>query len=198
MTVIIGLTGSIGMGKTTTASFFAEEGIPVWNADEAVHRLYAKGGAAVMPISALFPEAVEEGAVNRPALKRIIATAPEALDRIERVVHPLIAKDRQAFLDRHAGDEIAVLDVPLLFEAGLDAICDVTVTVSTDPTTQRSRVLSRPGMTEEQFGLILARQLPDAVKRARADLVIDTSTLEGARSAVQTLITELQGRQADA
>jgi len=198
MTIIIGLTGSIGMGKTTTAGFFADAGIPVWNADEAVHRLYAKGGAAVAPLGAAFPEAVEDGAISRPALKRIIVTTPDALGRIEEIVHPLIAKDRQVFLDEHAKDPIVLLDVPLLFEAGLDAICDVTVTVSTDPDTQRSRVLMRPGMTEEQFALMLTRQLPDAVKRARADHVIDSSTLEGARAAVQTLVSELRKRQADA
>jgi dephospho-CoA kinase len=141
---------------------------------------------------------VGDGLAGMQSIERIIATTPDALGRIEEIVHPLIAKDRQVFLDEHAKDPIVLLDVPLLFEAGLDAICDVTVTVSTDPDTQRSRVLMRPGMTEEQFALMLTRQLPDAVKRARADHVIDSSTLEGARSAVQTLVSELRKRQADA
>ncbi len=197
MRVVIGLTGSIGMGKTTTAKMFADHGIPVWNADEAVHRIYAKGGSAVPPLAALFPEALEDGAISRDRLKRIIAKEPSALERIERIVHPLLAEDRQGFLARN-GDGIVLLDIPLLFEAGLDTICDVTVTVSTTPDQQRARVLARPGMTEEQFDLIRARQLPDEVKRARATYVIDTSTLEGAEAAVKSVIARIKGTNDDA
>lgn len=197
MRVVIGLTGSIGMGKTTTAGMFADHGIPFWNADEAVHRIYAKGGSAVPPLAALFPEALEDGAISRDRLKRIIAKDPSALERIERIVHPLLAEDRQSFLARNS-DGIVLLDIPLLFEAGLDTICDVTVTVSTTPDQQRARVLARPGMTEEQFDLIRARQLPDEVKRARATYVIDTSTLEGAEAAVKSVIARIKGKNDDA
>jgi dephospho-CoA kinase len=192
----LGLTGSIGMGKSTTAAMFAEAGVPVWDADAAVHRLYAPGGAAVPAIAALHPAAVRDGAVDRAALKDWIARDPGALARIERAVHPLVAADRQAFMAAAQGKPLVVLDIPLLFETGADAQMDATLVVSAPPGVQRARVLARPGMTPEQFDLILSRQMPDAEKRARATWVIETIGLESARAAVQDLIETIRARHA--
>lgn len=191
MTYVLGLTGSIGMGKSTTAAMFADEGIPVWDADAAVHRLYARGGAAVGPVGAAFPQAVVDGAVSRDRLKAALAADPAALTRLEAIVHPLVAADRAAFL---AGctDDIAVIDVPLLFETGTDALCDGTVVVSAPPEVQRARVLARPGMTEARLAALLARQMPDARKRARATWVIETLTLDAARAAVRQIIAAIR------
>jgi dephospho-CoA kinase len=192
MTTIIGLTGSIGMGKTTTAAMFAEAGVPVWNADAAVHRLYGQGGKAIAPIARLCPEAVVHEQVDREALKRWIAREEGALGRLESVVHPLVAEDRRAFLAATRADAV-VLDVPLLFETGGDAACDVIVVVSAPPEVQRARVLSRPGMTDAAFARLLATQMPDAEKRARADYVVETTTLETARASVHNILREVQG-----
>lgn len=192
---LLGLTGSIGMGKSTTAAIFAEEGVPVWDADAAVHRLYAPGGAAGPAIARLRPEAIREGGVDRAALKAWISEDPQALSRIEAAVHPLVAADRAAFI-REAeakGAALVVLDIPLLFETGAEAWLDATLVVTAPPEVQRARVLARPGMTEDQFELILARQIPDAEKRARATHVIETQTLEQAREAVRNLIREIKG-----
>jgi dephospho-CoA kinase len=191
---IIGLTGSIGMGKSTTAGFFREAGVPVWDADAAVYALYAPGGAAVPAIAALRPQAVRGGAVDRADLRRWIAEDPGALARIEAAVHPLVAADRDAFLDRAraAGAALAVIDVPLLFEAKTPPPVDIRVVVTAPPEVQRARVLARPGMTEAHFEALLAKQMPDAEKRRRADHVIETLTLEGARQAVQDLLAELR------
>lgn len=190
---LIGLTGSIGMGKSTTAAMFAEAGLPVWDADAAVHRLYAAGGAAGPLLAPLCPDAVAaDGAVDRAALKDWIARDAAALPAIERVVHPLVAADRAAFIARaaQAGAPAVVLDIPLLFETGADAEMDRVVVTSAPAEVQRARVLARPGMTPAQFDTILARQLPDAEKRARADDVIETLTLEQARAAVARIVAE--------
>lgn len=189
----LGLTGSIGMGKTTTAARFAARGVPVWDADAAVHRLYAPGGAAVAPMAAAFPAAVQDGAVSRPALKAIIAADPAALTRIEAIVHPLVAADRAAFLSS-AEAPVVVLDIPLLFETGAEAWLDATVVVSVPGEVQRARVLARPGMTEGDLGRILARQMPDAEKRARADFVIDTSSPESAEAGVDRVMEAVRRR----
>jgi len=191
----LGLTGSIGMGKSTTAGLFAEAGVPVWDADAVVHRLYSAGGGAVSAIAGLCPEAVRGDAVDRDRLKDWIARDPGALEAVERVVHPLVAADRDAFIATQAGQSapLVVLDIPLLFETGADRALDATLVVTAPPKVQRARVLARPGMTAEQFDRILARQMPDAEKRARADHVIETLTLEAARAAVQDLVRRLTG-----
>ncbi|GAB4282421.1 MAG: dephospho-CoA kinase [Roseovarius sp.] len=197
MTFRLGLTGSIGMGKSTTAALFAEQGCAVWDADAAVHRLYGRGGAAVEPIANLFPEAVANGAVSRERLREIVARDPEALRRIEAIVHPLVAADRAAFLARTAAD-IVVFDIPLLFETGSDAEMDAVVCVTAPPEIQRHRVLSRRTMTPEEFEAILAQQMPDAEKRARADFVIVTDTLDHAREQVQAVVRAIRERQTNA
>lgn len=189
----LGLTGSIGMGKSTTARFFEDAGIPVWDADAAVHRLYAKSGAAVAPVAALCPQALMDGAIDRGALKAWIADDPQALARLEVVVHPLVAQDRADFLTDHAGAPLVVLDTPLLFETGNPSDYDAILVVSIDAETQASRVLARPGMTRAQLARILARQMPDAEKRARADFVIETRDLDQTRGDVMSLIRQLTG-----
>lgn len=198
MSFVLGLTGSIGMGKSTTAQMFAEAGVPVWDADAAVHRLYAPGGAAVAPLAKLCPEALVEGGISREALKDWIARDETALKRIEQVVHPLVAQDRAAFLRAHEADPLVVLDIPLLFETGAEGQVDAIAVVSAPAAVQRERVLARGTMSETQFETILAKQLPDAAKRARADFVIETTSLEGARAAVQDVIRQIRQRQSDA
>ena len=194
---VLGLTGSIGMGKSTTAKMFAEEGIPVWDADAAVHRLYAPGGAAVQPMRRICPDAVGEGGVDRGALREEIRTVPDLLQRIEQVVHPLVAEDRARFLDGVDSD-IAVVDIPLLFETGGESDVDAVVVVTVPEKVQRQRVLSRPGMTDDAFRTILAKQMPDAEKRTRADYVIETLTLDGARRQVRDVIADIRKRLSDA
>ncbi len=193
----IGLTGSIGMGKSTTAGMFADLGVPVWDADAAVHRLYARGGAAVAPIAALRPGAVVDGAVDRAALKRWIDEDRDALSRIEDIVHPLVAADRAAFLERTEAD-VVLLDIPLLFETGRQGDMDAVVVVSAPPEVQRARVLERGTMTETQFETILAKQVPDSEKRARADYVIQSTSLEATRAAVQDCLRDIRRKISDA
>ncbi|MGV8985722.1 MAG: dephospho-CoA kinase [Cypionkella sp.] len=189
----LGLTGSIGMGKSTTATMFAAEGIPVWDADAAVHRLYAQGGAAVPALTALCPEALQNGAIDRAALKEWIARDPYALSRIEAAVHPLVAADRAAFAAGIVSD-IALFDIPLLFEKGTESELDATLLVTAPPDLQRARVLSRPGMTEAQFDLILSRQMPDAEKRARATHIVETLDVRSVRAYVQALLNHIRSK----
>jgi dephospho-CoA kinase len=197
MTIKLGLTGSIGMGKSTTAAMFRESGVPIWDADETVHRLYAPGGAAVGPVAAEIPDALEDGGISRARLKQAIASDPALLKRLETIVHPLVARDRAAFLARHEMAPLVLLDIPLLFETGADTWLDAVLVVTTDRDTQRSRVMARPGMTEALFEQIVARQVPDAEKRARADHVIETKTLEQTRADVAKLIGKLTTQGAD-
>lgn len=189
--ILLGLTGSIGMGKSTTTAMFADLGAVVWNADDAVHRLYAPGGAAVGPVGEAFPGVVVDGAVDRTRLAETLGKDDTAFRLLEAIVHPLVAQDRAADLEaaRTAGVKLAVLDIPLLFETGGDSAVDAVVVVTADPAIQAERVLARPGMTRERFDAILARQMPDAEKRARADFVIDTGRgLEAARAEVEAIV----------
>lgn len=189
--IVLGLTGSIGMGKSTTTAMFADLGAVVWNADDAVHRLYARGGAAVGPVGEAFPGVVVDGAVDRTRLAEALGRDETAFRRLEAIVHPLVAQGRLADLDaaRDAGVALAVLDIPLLFETGGDRAVDAVVVVTADPEIQAERVLARPGMTRERIQAILARQTPDAEKRARADFVIDTGRgLEAARAEVEAIV----------
>ena len=192
----LGLTGSIGMGKSTTAAMFRDAGLPVWDADATVHRLYAKDGAAVAPLAALFPEAITDQGVDRAALKARITVDPGALKQIEAIVHPLVAADRAEFASKTVSD-IAVFDIPLLLENGYDRQMDATLLVTATSDLQRARVLARPGMTAEQVTLILSRQMPDAEKRSRATHIVETLSLDQTRAYVQALITHIRrGRHA--
>ena len=194
---LLGLTGSIGMGKSTTAALFADLGCAIWDADSAVHRLYAQGGAAVPAFKQIFPRSVVDGAVSRPALKTIISEDPSALQRIEQIVHPLVAKDRAAFLAT-ATTDIVVLDIPLLFETGGDAAMDAVACVVVPPDIQEARVMARGTMTLAQFHAIRAKQLPAEEKTARADYVILTDTLEHARTQVQAVVADIKGKLSNA
>lgn len=193
---VLGLTGSIGMGKSTTARMIAEEGVPVWDADAAVHALYAPGGAGVPEVARLAPAAVRDGAVDRPRLRAAVEADPALLGRLEAAIHPLVAQDRARFLGAAAGAAVVALDVPLLFETGLDALCDGVAVVSAPEAVQMERVLARPGMDREAAALLIARQMPDSEKRARATWVIPTLTLDGARAAVRDVLSEIRGRGA--
>lgn len=192
--IVIGLTGSIGMGKSTVAQMFAEEGAPSYNSDAAVHELYAKGGAAVDAVEAAFPGVARDGAIDRNLLgARVLNNTPE-LRKLEAIVHPLVGKAQAAFLRTHrdGGMKVVVLDIPLLFEGGGEKRVDKTVVVSAPADVQRARVLGRGGMTEEKFEQILARQMPDAEKRQRADFVIDTGvSLEETRAQVRRVLDAL-------
>jgi dephospho-CoA kinase len=187
--LVLGLTGSVGMGKSTTAGFFVEAGAPVHDADAAVHRLYA--GEAVALIEAAFPGTTSGGTVDRTLLARRVLGDPVALKRLEAIVHPLVqASERRFLADAEArGDKVVVLDIPLLFETGGDARVDAVVVVSAPAAVQRARVLERPGMTAEKFEAILSQQMPDAEKRRRADFVVDTSQgSEAARAQVRAVL----------
>jgi dephospho-CoA kinase len=197
MTLVLGLTGSIGMGKSTTAQLFREAGVPVHDADATVHALYAPGGAAVPLVEAAFPGTTGPMGVDRAALGARVIGDPEALARLEAIVHPLVRAAEERFLAeaRAAGHPVAVLDIPLLFETGGEARCDLVAVVSAPASVQKARVLARPGMTQERFEAILAKQMPDSQKRARADAVIDTSQgIEAARLQVTALLRSLAGR----
>jgi len=187
MTFKLGLTGSIGMGKSTTAQMFAELGIPVWDADAAVHNLYSTGGAAVPAIQELYPDAIEDEEVSRPALKGLILSDKNVLGELERIVHPLVAADRQNFIETSVSD-IVLLDIPLLFETSGDKHMDAVACVDIDPETQRERVLQRSTMTEEQFKQILNKQLPNDVKCSQSDFVIRTDNLDHTKEQVSNII----------
>lgn len=194
---ILGLTGSIGMGKSTTAAVFRAAGVPVWDADAAVHRLYAAQGPAVAPVGALCPDAVKDGAIDRLALKAWLQADPNALAQLEAVVHPLVARDRADFIAQNQG-QLIVLDIPLLFEKDGDRGCNATLLVTTSPEIQRARVLSRPGMTQAQLDFILSKQLPDAEKRARATHIVETLTPEQTKVYVLALIDHIRARCTEA
>lgn len=187
----LGLTGSIGMGKSTTAAMFAAEGLPVWDADAATHRLYAKGGAAFHPIAQICPAAAGENGIDRRALKDWIAKDKTALARIEMIVHPLVAADRDAFIAGVSAD-IVVLDIPLLFEKDTDAQMDATLLCTAPAALQRARVLARGTMTNAQLETILARQMPDTEKRARATHIVETLSLDSTRAYVRALIDHIR------
>ncbi|WP_267551258.1 dephospho-CoA kinase [Rhizobium rhizogenes] len=189
----IGLTGSIGMGKSTSAKLFAEAGIPVNDSDAVVHDLYS--GKAVPLVEAAFPGSTRDGMVDRQELGRKLAADPSGFKRLEAIVHPLVRERERLFLEtqRQAGADMVVLDIPLLFETGGDKRVDKIVVVSCDPQIQRQRVLARPGMTEQKFEMILSRQTPDAEKRARADYIIDTGgSIDAAREQVKEIIADLR------
>lgn len=192
--IVLGLTGSIGMGKSTTARMFRESGVPVHDSDETVHRLYA--GKAAPLIEERFPGVVHDGVVDREKLARAVLGQPEALKDLERIVHPLVRADADAFLERHrqAGARLVLLDIPLLYETGGEDRVDRIVVVTAPADVQRERVLARPGMTTEKFEAILARQVPDAEKRRRADFLIDTGQgMDAARRRVAEIVDELTG-----
>ena len=192
--IIVGLTGSIGMGKSTTSAMFQAQGVPVYDADAAVHALYAKGGAAVAPVEAAFPGVVVDGVIDRAKLSTHVVGKPEALKKLEAIVHPLVGESRKVFFQAaaEANAPLVILDIPLLFETGGERNVAAVIVVSAPEAVQRERVMARPDMTAEKLDAILARQLPDAEKRARADIVIDTSQgLESAREQVRAAIAKL-------
>lgn len=192
MTYKLGLTGSIGMGKSTTAKMFAAEGCAIWDADAAVHRLYGKGGAAVDPMGAAFPDAVQDGLVDRAKLREIISNDPSALPTIEKIVHPLLGQDRADFIAT-AGTDILVFDIPLLFETGGNAAMDGVACVFVGAETQMTRILERGTMTQAQAEQIIAKQMPAAEKCALADFVIPTDTLDMAQAKVADIIAQIRG-----
>lgn len=197
--IFLGLTGSIGMGKSATAEMFRAEGVPVYDADAAVHELYEKGGPAVAPLEEAFPGVVEKGAVNRTLLRERVLDDPDAMKKLERIVHPLVGQTQLDFRQsvKEAGAPLAILDIPLLFETGGEARCDYVLVVTASPEVQRQRVLSREGMTEDVFQSILARQIADAEKRAKADFIISTGHgFAYARESVQALISLMKRKVA--
>ena len=199
--IVVGLTGSIAMGKSEAANIFRSLGVPVFDSDAEVHQLYSSGGAAVAPIGKLFPAAIVDGAVDRRILSKVVLENPQALRLLESVVHPLVRSSQMDFLDecRIAGAKMAVLDIPLLFETGRENEVDVVVVVSAPPEIQRARALQRPGMTAEKLDQIIMRQLPDAQKRANADFIVDTSrSIDDTATQLRAIITALSERAAGA
>jgi dephospho-CoA kinase len=193
--IILGLTGSIGMGKTTTAAMFADEGCPVFDADAAVHTLYSEGGKAVKLVKAVFPEAVQRGKIDRSILGKYMREDPLNLKVLESFVHPWVADMRTSFVEKSKseGAEIVVFDVPLLFETGGHENVDYVVVVTARPDIQKERVMARPDMTEELFEMLLSRQMADAEKRRRADFILSTDvSLEDTRKQVQSLLCQLK------
>lgn len=199
MTYRLGLTGSIGMGKSTTARMFSGHGIPVWDADAAVHALYAPDGAATRHVLAMFPATrAPDGSVSRAALRAKIAGDPTVLDQITALVHPLVSAGRDQFLAEHHASPIVLLDIPLLYENALDTLCNGVVVVTAHADEQRRRLHARAAMTNAEIDLILARQMPDGEKRSRATWVITTNSLESARAGVEKVLADIRGQLADA
>ncbi len=193
---ILGLTGSIGMGKSTTSGFFKELGVPVWDADAVVHKLYEGDSAVVQGIAALAPKSVRNQKVNRGYLKHAIKENPKLLKEIEALVHPHVAANRTEFLAvARMGETLVIIDHPLLYETGEDSRCDAVLVVSASPAEQRRRVMSREGMTEETFQMLLEKQMPDAVKRSKADYILETTTPKAARQFVFELVEKLTSRE---
>ncbi|MBW8883071.1 MAG: dephospho-CoA kinase [Asticcacaulis sp.] len=195
----LGLTGSIGMGKSTIAAMFRDEGVPVWDADEAVHRLYATSPVVKHRLTEAFGDVVTDGQVDRAKLSAALKTVDHGFDRLNAIVHPMVVEDRKGFMEaaerRHAG--LMVADIPLLYETGADAWLDYVLVVSAPADVQKARVMARPGMTEEKFTAILARQMPDMEKRQRADFVIDTAqSLDACRAEVRKLVHRFTGSAA--
>ncbi len=197
----LALTGSIGMGKSATAAMFAARGIPVYDADASVHSVYAPGGAAVAPLEAAFPGVTNsEGGIDRAKLRAQVLDKPDAMKRLEQIVHPIVGGLQLAFLQKamEDGQDIVVLDIPLLFETGGDKRADAILVVSAPPDVQRARVLARGQMTEAEFEAIVARQVPDAIKREKADFIIDTSLgFAHAEESVDEIISQLRHRIAN-
>ena len=191
MSFLLGLTGSIGMGKSTTAGFFKDAGCDVWDADAAVHRLYAKQGAAVAPLSNLFPKALIEGAISRQVLKQELQKNPDLIGQLEAIVHPLVAQDRQKFIDS-AQSDILVFDIPLLFETGADVHMNAVICVTIDEKEQKKRVLERGTMNEEMFEQVKSRQWSNSQKCEKADFVILTDTLEHVHAQVESILAKLR------
>jgi dephospho-CoA kinase len=193
--IVLGLTGSIGMGKSTTAGMFREEGVPVHDSDEAVHRIYS--GEAAPLIEEAFPGVVVEGVVDRDRLAKAVLGNPDALRKLEGIVHPLVRADADAFIERarSEGEDLVLLDIPLLFETGGEQRVDRIVVVSASPDVQQQRVMARAGMTEEKFAAIRERQVPDEEKRRRADFVIDTGLgMDAAHAQVRSILAGLRGK----
>ena len=199
--LLIGLTGSIGMGKSQTARLFEEQGVPVYDADATVHALYAKGGDAVEPVGELFPDVIVDGAIDRAKLSAHVINDAAALKKLEAVVHPLAGRAQIDFLRQHLarGTAMVALDIPLLLETGAQDRVDAVVLVSAPFAIQKQRVLARPNMSEEKFNAIIAKQMPDAEKRAHADFIVDSSiSVDDARRQVRDILTALAGRQGTA
>lgn len=192
--LLVGLTGSIGMGKSKSAELFEAEGLPVYDADASVHALYEKGGAAVALLSDFFPEAIKDGAVDRTILGQLVLNDSEKLQKLESIVHPLAGQMQKEFLELQeaSGKQAVILDIPLLLEKNAEGLVDVVVVVSTTPEVQKKRVLERPGMTEEKFLSILSKQMPDSEKREKADFVVDSTTSEAdAQRQIRDIIKKL-------
>lgn len=190
MRFLLGLTGSIGMGKSTTAQIFVEHGCKLWDADQAVHKAYATGGAAVLPIQKHFPDAIVDGAVSRAKLKDILSAAPHRIPELEAIVHPIVTADRQRFISGHE-EGVLVFDIPLLFETNSETQFDATACVATSPENQKTRVMARGGMTEHMFELILSKQMPSSEKQQKADYVICTDTHSTAKRDVMSILDQI-------
>jgi dephospho-CoA kinase len=192
----LGLTGSIGMGKSTIAQMFRDEGVPVWDADEAVHRLYATSSVLQAQLTEAFGDVLGDMVVDRVKLSAALKTAKNGFDKLNAIVHPLVVEDRKTFvtIQEKNGADLVVADIPLLYETGVEAYLDYVLVVSAPADVQRQRVMARPGMTEDKFAAVLSRQMPDAEKRKRAHFIIDTSqSLDACRDEVRVLVNRFTG-----